>query len=71
VLSAQFLLAGTIQVEVVFSWPGLGLLMVQAVSTRDLPVLEAAFFLIAVAVVVLNLIADLLYSWIDPRVRFR
>jgi len=71
VLSAQFLLAGTIQVEVVFSWPGLGLLMVQAVSTRDLPVLEAAFFLIAVAVVVLNLIADLLYAWIDPRVRFR
>jgi peptide/nickel transport system permease protein len=71
VLSAQFLLAGTIQVEVVFSWPGLGLLMVQAVSTRDLPVLEAAFFLIAVAVVVLNLIADILYAWIDPRVRFR
>lgn len=71
VLSAQFLLAGTIQVEVVFSWPGLGLLMVQAVSSRDLPVLEAAFFLIAVVVVVLNLVADLLYAWIDPRVRFR
>jgi peptide/nickel transport system permease protein len=71
VLSAQFLLAGTIQVEVVFSWPGLGLLMVQAVNTRDLPVLEAAFFLIAVVVVVLNLISDLLYAWIDPRIRFR
>jgi peptide/nickel transport system permease protein len=52
----------------VFSWPGLGHLTIEAVSERDYPVLQGAFLLLAVAVVVANLIADLVYGWLDPRV---
>ena len=63
------LMAGTIQTEVVFSWPGIGLLMFNAVRDRDFPVLEASFFVIAVIVVITTLIADLFYSRLDPRIR--
>ena len=68
-LTLGLLMAGTIQTEVVFSWPGLGLLMYEAVQDRDLPLLEASFFVIAVIVVLATLIADLFYSRLDPRIR--
>ena len=68
-LTLGLLMAGTIQTEVVFSWPGLGLLMYDAVQTRDLPLLEASFFVIAVIVVLATTAADLLYSRLDPRIR--
>ena len=68
-LTLGLLMAGTIQTEVVFSWPGLGLLMYDAVQTRDLPLLEASFFVIAVIVVLATLAADLFYSRLDPRIR--
>ena len=68
-LTLGLLMAGTIQTEVVFSWPGLGLLMYDAVQTRDLPLLEASFFVIAIIVVLATLIADLFYSRLDPRIR--
>jgi len=68
-LTLGLLMAGTIQTEVVFSWPGLGLLMYEAVQDRDLPLLEAAFFVIAVIVVIATTIADLFYSRLDPRIR--
>jgi len=67
-LSFGFIVAGAIQTETVFSWPGLGLLTVNAVSQRDYPVLQGTFLLLAVSVVVANLIADLVYGWLDPRV---
>lgn len=67
-LSLGFAVAGAIQVETVFSWPGLGKLTVDAVSQRDYPVLQGAFLLLAVAVVGANLIAELLYLRLDPRV---
>jgi peptide/nickel transport system permease protein len=60
--------AGAIQVESVYSWPGIGLLTVNAVADRDYPVLQGAFLLIAVSVVVANLVAELIYGWLDPRV---
>jgi peptide/nickel transport system permease protein len=60
--------SGAIQVEQVFSWPGLGDLTVNAISERDYPVLQGAFVLIAVAVVVANFLADMVYGWLDPRV---
>jgi peptide/nickel transport system permease protein len=59
---------GAIQVEAVFSWPGLGALTVDAVEDRDYAVLQGAFLLLAVAVVVANLAAELVYGWLDPRV---
>jgi len=67
-LTLGFTVAGAIQIEAVFSWPGLGALTVNAVSDRDYPVLQGAFLLLAVAVVLANLAAELVYGWLDPRV---
>ncbi len=67
-LNLGFTVAGAIQVEAVYSWPGLGALTVNAVADRDYPVLQGAFLLIAVAVVVANLGAELVYGVLDPRV---
>jgi peptide/nickel transport system permease protein len=67
-LNLGFTVSGAIQVEAVYSWPGLGALTVDAVADRDYPVLQGAFLLIALSVVVANLIAELIYGWLDPRV---
>jgi peptide/nickel transport system permease protein len=68
VLYISALVAGAIQVEVVFSWPGMGLLTYNAVLARDYPVLEACFLIISVAVLVANFVSDLVYRRLDPRV---
>ncbi|HET6819277.1 MAG TPA: ABC transporter permease [Candidatus Limnocylindria bacterium] len=67
-LNLGFTVSGAIQVESVFSYPGLGYRTVEAVSTRDFPVLQGAFLLLAISVVIANLAAELVYGWIDPRV---
>ena len=67
-LTLGFTVGGAIQVEAVFSWPGLGALTVAAVGDRDYAVLQGAFLLLAVAVVFANLAAELVYGWLDPRV---
>jgi peptide/nickel transport system permease protein len=67
-LTLGFTVAGAIQVEAVFSWPGLGALTVNAVADRDYPVLQGAFLMLAIAVVIANLGAELVYGWLDPRV---
>jgi peptide/nickel transport system permease protein len=67
-LNLGFTVSGAIQVESVFSYPGLGYLTVNAVGTRDFPVLQGAFLLLAICVVIANLAAELLYGWLDPRV---
>ena len=61
-------ISANVVVETVFSWPGLGRLLVQAVATSDYPLAQGAFFLIALVVIVMNLVADLLYGFLDPRV---
>ncbi len=68
-LNLGFTVAGAIQIESVFSWPGLGLAIFQAVSRRDYPVLQGAFLVIAITVIFANLLAELLYSYLDPRVQ--
>lgn len=68
-INLGFTVAGAIQIETVFSWPGLGLAIFESVGRRDFPVLQGAFLLIAISVVVANLIADLMYSFLDPRVQ--
>ncbi|MDQ4127922.1 MAG: ABC transporter permease [Actinomycetota bacterium] len=65
-----FLFSGAVLVEVVFAWPGLGRLLLSAVQTRDYPVLLGMFMLVAFGVVVANLVTDLLYGWLDPRIRY-
>jgi peptide/nickel transport system permease protein len=66
----SFLLGGTVIVETVFAWPGLGSLMVDAVHARDYPLIQAATVLTSTAVVFLNLGVDLLFGVIDPRIRY-
>ena len=61
-------IGGNVVVETVFSWPGLGKLLVNAVAASDYPVAQGAFLLITVVLVTMNFIADLLYSLLDPRV---
>lgn len=68
-INLGFVIAGAITVEVVFNWPGLGTLTVQALETRDYPLLQGIFLLLSVSVVLANLVADLLYQFLDPRVK--
>jgi len=68
-LSLGFMLSGAIIIETVFAWPGLGRLIVQAVPGRDFPVIQAGVFVFALIFVTLNLLVDLLYAVVDPRVR--
>ena len=68
-LDAALMVAGTVVTESVFAWPGLGSLFTEALARRDYTVLMAMLMLASTAVVVVNLIADLLYPLIDPRVR--
>jgi peptide/nickel transport system permease protein len=68
-LTFGYTVGGAIQVETVFSWPGLGRLMYEAVQKRDYPVLQGSFLLLAVSVIVANLLAEILYSVLDPRVQ--
>ncbi len=65
------LVAGAVVVEAVFGWPGIGQLTLAAISNRDIPIVLGAFSLVAAAVVLANLITDLSYGWLDPRIRYR
>jgi peptide/nickel transport system permease protein len=68
-INLGFVIGGAITVEVVFNWPGLGTLTVDAVSARDYPVLQGIFLLLSISVVAANLVADIVYGGLDPRVR--
>jgi peptide/nickel transport system permease protein len=68
-INLGYVVAGAITAEIVFNWPGLGLLTVQALDARDYPLLQGIFLLIGVSVVFANFAADLLYGFLDPRVR--
>ena len=68
-INLGYVVAGAITAEIVFNWPGLGTLTINALDERDYPVLQGIFLLLSVAVVIANLAADLLYGLLDPRVR--
>lgn len=68
-LQLGYVIAGAITAEIVFNWPGLGTLTVDALAARDYPVLQGIFLLLAISVVLANLAADILYGRLDPRVR--
>jgi ABC-type dipeptide/oligopeptide/nickel transport system permease component len=65
------LLGGSVITETIFAWPGVGRLSVQAIANRDYPVVQAAVFLLATTFVVVNLIVDLVYTALDPRIRLK
>lgn len=64
------LFTGAVLVETVFAWPGLGQLLLSSIQTRDTPVLLGLFLLVSGAVVVTNLVTDVAYAWLDPRIRY-
>jgi peptide/nickel transport system permease protein len=65
------LLGGSVITETIFAWPGVGRLSVQAIANRDYPVVQAAVFLLAATFVVVNLLVDIIYTYLDPRIRLR
>jgi peptide/nickel transport system permease protein len=68
---AAALLNGAVVIETLFGWPGVGILLIQAIQHRDLPLIEATAITIAVMIIALNLLVDLTYALIDPRVRYQ
>ena len=67
--SFGFVLGGSVIIEWVYSWPGLGLLTYDAIGQADYPIIQGTFLLFSAAVIFFNLLADLLYGYLDPRVR--
>jgi peptide/nickel transport system permease protein len=65
------LLGGSVITETIFAWPGVGRLSVQAIANRDYPVVQAAVFLLATTFVLVNLVVDVVYTYLDPRIRLR
>lgn len=63
-------LGGSVVTETIFNWPGLGRLMVDSILTRDLPITQAALFFFAMIFIFVNLIVDILYAWVDPRIKY-
>ena len=70
-LQVGFLMGGVVVTETVFSWPGVGRLAIQAIYARDFPVVQAIVFLFAMIFVIVNLIVDILYAVLDPRISYR
>ena len=65
-----WLLGGAVIVEEVFAWPGMGRLIFRSVQVRDLAVVQAGVFIFALIVMVANLLVDMSYAWLDPRIRY-
>ena len=63
-------LTGTIITETIFAWPGVGRRLIQAINFRDYPLVQGCILLIAVTYVTMNLLVDLAYAWLDPRIRY-
>lgn len=68
-LQLTSLLGGAVIVEQVFAWPGVGRIAVNAISSRDYPVVQASVLVVSTAFVLMNLLVDVLYAWLDPRIR--
>ena len=68
-LQFGYILGGAVVIETIFTWPGVGLFTIQAILNRDYPVVQASVFILATAVVLINLAVDLVYVWLDPRIR--
>lgn len=68
-ISIAYLIGGSVLIEQIFTYQGIGLLLWQSVSARDYPVMQAVFIVTTIAVIVANLMADFLYGWLDPRIR--
>ena len=63
------IVSGAVIIEVIFTWPGVGSLLVESILSRDYAVVQTVVFFTALMVVVVNLLVDLVYGWLDPRIR--
>lgn len=70
-MNLGFMIAGAVLTETVYTWPGLGRLMYDSIYTRDYPLLMGLFIVISISVIVANLVTDVVYGMLDPRIRFR
>ena len=70
IVGIAFILDGSVIVETVFSWPGVGALLVEAIVNRDFPVALASFFMLGVLIVGMRLVTDIAYTYLDPRIKF-
>ncbi|MGC9523652.1 MAG: ABC transporter permease, partial [Anaerolineae bacterium] len=68
-ISIGFIVGGSILIESIFVYQGIGYRLLQALNTRDYPLMQAIFLIITISVVISNLLADFVYGWLDPRVR--
>lgn len=69
-LQLGWLLGGSVVVEAVFAWPGLGRLMIESINVRDITIVQAGLFWFALSFILINLVIDILYTFIDPRIRY-
>ncbi|MNE91988.1 Dipeptide transport system permease protein DppB [compost metagenome] len=71
VISLEFgvMIAGAVVTETIFSWPGVGQLIMQAVSNRDFPLVQASILIISILYILISFITDMVYLWIDPRIK--
>jgi peptide/nickel transport system permease protein len=69
-VQAGYLLGGAVLTETVFAWPGVGTLMVQGILARDIPLVQGCVLIVALTFVLVNLSVDVLYAWLDPRIRY-
>jgi ABC-type dipeptide/oligopeptide/nickel transport systems, permease components len=69
-ISIGTVVAGAVLTETVFSWPGVGTLIYDSIARRDYPVLQGAFLIIALVVILSNFVADVIYAFLDPRVKY-
>jgi peptide/nickel transport system permease protein len=69
-VQAGYLLGGAVLTETVFAWPGVGTLMVQGILARDIPLVQGCVLVVALTFVLVNLAVDVLYAWLDPRIRY-
>ncbi|MDQ0878403.1 peptide/nickel transport system permease protein [Paenibacillus sp. V4I3] len=65
------MIGGALVTEAIFAWPGLGQLIVQSVNSKDMAVVQAAIFVVAVSVILINIVTDILVGWLDPRIKYR
>jgi len=69
-LQTGILLGGAVLTEIVFAWPGIGRLLVEAILSRDYPVVQGVVLVVATMFIFVNLVVDILYSYLDPRIRY-
>jgi len=63
------LLGGTVVIETVFAWPGIGMLVLEGINTRDYPVVQGGVLMLSFSFILINLIVDIMYKWLDPRIK--